>query len=291
MATYNASGIRYTRINANNTTLATSNDGAGDGVSLTITDEIKSPTKSAQITFVSVVAGLVTGSIVSGTGFANTDYFNVDDYLYYYDGSNNPILIGQIASIDVGGAQLQLTSTTSASTPTVGSLMGASYTLITDSEPFYIRIPTKVVSVDNTKQIPNLNTWRVTPSLRNSSKVLQVASRIDRYSTVGNPIVIGTTAGVDFAIQSMNTFTPTTGGTGGFWDNGSQLPQYIWLKATPLTTAASTSALSPQTMYKLSTQEFQESVITITAGTNDTVLYDAGYNVVINTGAVVVPTA
>jgi hypothetical protein len=269
MATYDASGIIYARVNANNTQIATSPDGYNNNQA--ITDAIEAPT-IADGTFGSMTT-VGTQTEITGTNSPafNTD-FNISDYVYWIDNTGTPILLGQVASFVVGyeSSKMLLTGIAS-STPVGNPLLGGSNYLITASESVYIRIPTVAASSTAT-QIPNFAFWRQS----NGYNITSV-SKLEQYSTIGSPLQIFTPApqNVSFTIQVMNVFVPITSANNTYWSSADAFPQYIWARLTPVSN--SSSALSSQTMYKWSTQELLEG-ITITANFPQASLVAAGYS-------------
>lgn len=275
MANYSAL-IEYARINSNNTLLAQSNDGAGDGNVTTITEVIDGPTNSGKFISPTVVPA---GTTVTCTSDVSTT-FEEGQYLFYFDASANPILIGQIDNI--------ATSVITLTADIIGSgaamlnkQLGSSYGLISANEEFYIRVSTSVISGSNGSSVymPNISNWRNTPSLRNSSTVRNSVSNIVQYSSVGVPLSIDPTQSiVNFTISPTNQFLSINNG-GNFFSNTNQLPQYIWLRATPIPNTGQTSGFNPSTMYRFTTNEFMENAVIATINTPFGTLYDAGYNV------------
>ena len=263
--------ITYARVNANNTALATSNDGKGNGAS--ITEVIASPTHS-ELT----VSGTPTGTTVVASATV-VGVFEAGQYLFYWDASANPILIGQIESISTSTITLVSTILGTGGDMTNREL-GVSYSLITGNEQFYIRVKTsKTTTATGFILMPNFQTWRVNPSQREVSTIRVNQSKIERYSDVGTPVSIASpVVGVNFKVQTVNTFLSNNNGLTFFasWD---QFPQYIWLLATIIPSDATSSALLQSTMYRFTTNDFMDQVITVTANTPNATLYDAGYNV------------
>ena len=199
--------------------------------------------------------------------------------MFYWDASANPILIGQIESISTSTITLVSTILGTGGDMTNREL-GVSYSLITGNEQFYIRVKTsKTTTATGFILMPNFQTWRVNPSQREVSTIRVNQSKIERYSDVGTPVSIASpVVGVNFKVQTVNTFLSNNNGLTFFasWD---QFPQYIWLLATIIPSDATSSALLQSTMYRFTTNDFMDQVITVTANTPNATLYDAGYNV------------
>ena len=261
--------ITYARVNANNTALASSNDGNGNGAS--ITEVIAAPTHSTL-----TVSGTPSGTVVVASATV-AGLFEEGQYLFYWDAFANPTLIGQIASISTSTINLVSTILGTGGDMTNREL-GVSYSLVTGNEQFYIRVKTsKTSTTTGFILMPNFQTWRVNPTQREQSAIRTTQSKIERYSNIGTPVSIASPiVGVNFRVQTVNTFLSTNNGL-TFFANWSQFPQYIWLLATIIPSDATSSALLQSTMYRFTTNEFMDQAITVTANTANATLLDAGY--------------
>jgi hypothetical protein len=255
--------IQYYRVNATNTAIATSNAGTGQP-----TEEILAP----------VVGGTyASASGVTITGQAGSDFsaLAVNQYLYYTDISGNYNLMGQIASIDIGGLDLDLYAAPIGTTPTAGATLSGSFALITNTEPVYMRIATEVVN--NTVNIPNFTTWRTSSNVTTGTNNIAVTQLL-RVSNVGTPVSIaGATENIPFTIQTMNQFTLASGASTAvrYFPTTASFPAYIWIKITP---AITNNSLASKTMYRLTTQEFILALNCL-VNTPLATLQDAGYNI------------
>jgi hypothetical protein len=277
MATINnySATIDYARINPNNTLLSQSNDGNGDGSGLTISEVIDAPANSGKFISPTVTP---SGPTVTCTSDVSAT-FEAGQYLFYFDASANPILIGQILSIATNVITLT-TNIIGVGSAMLNKEIGGSYSLITSSESFFIRISTSVVgsSGGSTVLMPNFSTWRTTPSEGVSSTVRSDISSILQYSNVGNPVTIATSQpNVQFTIITQNVFTSPNNGTTYFNSTG-ELPQYIWLRANPIPSLGQASGFNPSTMYRFSTNEFMGNAISATVNTPAGTLRNAGYS-------------
>jgi hypothetical protein len=263
--------ITYARVNANNTALASSNDGNGNGAA--ITEVIAAPTHSTL-----TVSGTPSGTTVVASATV-AGIFEAGQYLFYWDASANPILIGQIASISTSTITLVGTILGTGGDMTNREL-GVSYSLVTGNEQFYIRVKTsKTSTTTGFILMPNFQTWRVNPTQREQSTIRTTQSKIERYSQIGTPVSFASPiVGVNFRIQTVNNFLSSNNGL-TFFANWSQFPQYIWLLATIIPSDATSSALLQSTMYRFTTNEFMDLAITVTANTANATLRDAGYSV------------
>lgn len=280
MANYSAT-IDYARVNANNASLAQSNNGAGDGNNLTISEVIDAPSNSGKFISPSVVP---SGTTITCTSDVSTT-FEEGQYLFYFDASANPILIGQIDSISTNVITLTANINGSGAAMTNKEL-GASYSLISASESFYIRVSTSVVSSSggSTVLLPNIAGWRTTPSSGTSSTVRSAVSSIIQYSNTGNPVIIsGSQVQIQFRVETTNVFITSSNAT--YWNAAAELPQYIWLLATPIPSVGQSSGFTPSTMYRFSTNEFMENAVSATVNTVAATLSSAGYSNIINTNA------
>jgi len=261
---YTASPINYYRVNANNTSIATSNSGA----SASPTEEIAAPTPTSG-TLVSVVGTAVTGS---GTAFETN--FDQGQYLYFINGNGNYILIGQIGSI---GSQTSITLTAAASNAvTAGTVLAASYALITSNESIYIRIPTGAGPTPTTRYLPNFTAWRLGNGDNDTS-----VSQLQQVSVSGEPLTAQTpqATNIPFTFITMNIFTPAgqISGVTTYWSTNNDFPTYIWIKITPR--IGSSTNLSSQSLFRFTTTD-QQPKITVSPGTTQTALSTAGYNFV-----------
>lgn len=261
-----SSEVKYYRINANNTAIATSNDGTG---STAPTEEITAPVLGG-----TYVSGGSTANIVGAA--SGTQDFNdlaLNQYLYYIDGTTGAyVLMGQIQAI--GSATALTLYATSLAVPTASASLVGSFFLITNTESLYLRVAcsTTEATVPGTTLIPDFSAWRTSVNGTNNTSI----TNLERISNVGVPVSTASpTESIPFTIQTMNVFTTGRGNTASFWPPGTSLPSYMWIKITP---ASSNNNLSSKTMYRFTTQE---SFNGIQVGNNTSLatLQGAGYNV------------
>lgn len=270
MASYIAT-IDYARQNQNNSSLASSNDGAGDGSGAVITEIIQAPTSTGKFVTGAAPSGnqVVCTTSVEGTFFPG-------QFLFYFDAVGNPTLIGQIDTV--------VTTTITLTANIIGSganmtnkELGASYTLISTLESFYIRIGTSVVSGSggSVVYLPNVNSFRTVPELAGINN--STLSSIVQYSNYQNPLSIAVAGQqVNFRVASRNQFIQSS--PGFFWTNANQLPKYIWLACDPVRNSASLSGFAPSTMYKFMTDEFMQNALEVTIDYPAEFLVEAGYS-------------
>lgn len=271
MANYNTS-VNYYRINANNTSLATSNSG---GTANQPTEEIAPPVPGC--TYSSTSGFEITGAAIALPA-SDFDSFATGQYLYYIDGVTGAyVLMGQIETID-SPTQVTLSAAPTGS-PTAGDTLVASKFLVSTVERFYIRVATEIEGTAGTNRanLPLLTQWRSNAALTSVNN--QNITKLTRISSVGLPLTAAATEeNIPFTLSSQNQFT--AGGTRGeatYWANVSDLPNYIWLLAT-ITVSQNANALASKTMFRFSTEE---TVTALNVGLETTLqqLQAAGYNV------------
>ncbi len=237
------SQINYYRINTNNTTIATSNAGAVGGLSPT--EELAPPTAAGTYS-----TGDGTTTITNQTvgGFST---LSVGQYLYYIDsGTGEYVLMGQIESIASPATTVTL-SANSTGSPAVADVLAGSFSLITITESIYIRIATQASGTTNIV-IPDFSQWRTNGNNDTGTNNSDITS-LEQISSVGSPISPATAIQIPFTIRTMNNFTYGTGNNSNrAWPQTTDFPSYIWIRATPATTA---STLASKTMYRWTTQD------------------------------------
>ncbi len=259
--------VEYYRINANNTQLATSNSGTGNGSAPT--EEITTP----------VAAGTVaSASTTTVTAQAATlGALSPGQYLYRISGTTGEyILMGQIDTIAGNFLSLTLTANFTGGAVTAGETLAGSYSLVTTTESIYMRIAT--IQVNDTIVIPDFRQWR--NDANNDTGLNNTTyTTLEQVSAVGSPITpLGSVVPIPFTIRTMNVFTyASQNSVQRAWASTGQFPSYMWIRVTPSNT---TSSLASKTLYRWTTQEsFPDK--TYGAGTNGPTvanLQAAGYN-------------
>lgn len=266
---YVASPIKYYRINANNTAIATSPGGNSGNP----TEEITEPTQTSG-TFNTYSNPTITGS---GTTFL--DDFSEGQYLYYIDNNGNYILVGQIAAI---ATQTSLTLTAAATnTPTASSILAAAYALITNNESIYVRIP-GVTAGANAWNMPRFSAWRQGNGLNNTS-----IAQLQQMSVSGTPLTNASPSPVNipFTFVTMNIFTQsgTVNGVPTYFATDSDFPQYLWIKVTPQ--IGTSTSLSSKTLYRFTITESQPDLLVGLNTTKTTLSGVGGYTFPAASGA------
>jgi hypothetical protein len=272
MANYNTS-VNYYRINANNTSLATSNLG---GTANQPTEEIAPPVPGCTYSS-GAGAGPIIGVAIT-TPASDFNSFAVGQYLYYIDGVTGAyVLMGQIETIN--SATSVTLSGTSTGSPTAGETLVASKFLVSTVERFYIRVATEIEGSAGTNRanLPLLTQWRAENNLNSVNN--QNITKLTRISTVGLPLTAAPTEeNIPFTISSQNQFTTgNTRNAATYWANVSDFPNYIWLLAQ-VVQGQNANALASKTMFRFSTEE---TVTALNVGLETTLqqLQAAGYNV------------
>lgn len=260
--------VNYYRVNANNNVVATSNSGA-DG---TPTEEITMPVSGGGYASGYGIT-TITGQTLPASTFQN---FSPGQYLYFTDSTTgNYVLLGQIDTIDSASSPQTITLTslvTATSVPIAGDVLSASFALITNNEPFFIRLATETINATQ-KNIPDFATWRVNANPNSTNTTTY--SRLEQVSAQGTPLVPQSAVNIPFRFVTMNIFTQ--GATSSVrWNNSESLPSYIWIKVTPQLSATN-SQLASKTMYRFTTEESIPALI-VGVGTANTVLSAAGYS-------------
>jgi len=267
MPNYSAT-VNYYRVNQNNQAIATSPSGASGSP----TEEIAAPNASEGY-FASIAGNVITGSTSPATTFDTS--FAPGQYLYYIDNTGEYKLVGQIDTItDFQTLTLVNGSLIVANTPAANDVLAASYSLITSTESFYIRVSVDKTDVGLqpfTAYIPNLSLWR-----QSASEAAENNTGITSLQAVSNVGVPSSEApsftNIPYTLTVQNVFTPGQPvlSSPTSWRNFSDIPDFIWLLANP------TVDLSTTTMYRLSTEEYLEAIVA-TVPTLNSVLRTAGY--------------
>ena len=262
MGTYNSS-VNYYRVNANNTNIAITNSGVGSP-----TEEIAAPLTAGTYSMGSGV------NITGETPGSDFNQWSAGQYLYFIDNNGVYRLLGQINTIPTSST-LTLVANAIIYSPAiaVGMPLAASYSLVTTTESFYIRVSTQLTGGGlsaGEANIPLMTSWRTqnTASAPNNTSV----TKLERVSNVGTPVSnAASVANVPFTLRVMNVFSSNTGFT-RLWPN-QDFPEYIWIRADLTPTGAS---LAGQSMFRITTEETIEA-FKVTSNTTPQQAFDAGY--------------
>ena len=268
------SQVKYYRINANNTAIASSN--SGDGVP---TEELAAPLAGG-----TYASGSGTNTITNQTVGAFS-VFSPGQYLYYIDSTTGDyVLMGQISAIGSPATTVTLTGNSiNAVAPTAGTTLAASYSLVTITEPIYMRVKTDKTSLVNQVVIPNFRTWR-TDGNNDTGLNNEDVTKLVQISNVGTPVSnASSVVTIPFTIMTMNNFTYGTGANASkAWPNVTDFPSYMWIKVTP---ANADKSLASKTLYQWITQETFDGIAASAGSTGLTAaqLQGYGYNTTANT--------
>lgn len=268
------SEVKYYRINAVNTGIATSNSGEGNP-----TEEITAPIAAGTYS-----SGTGTTTITNQTvgGFGT---LSVGQYLYYINPSGNYVLMGQIASIASPATTVTLTSNSiEAVAPTAGAALAGAYSLITTTENIYIRVKTDKTSQSPNLVIPEFSKWRTSGNITTGVNNPNITT-LEQISNVGTPVSnAATITPIQFTIQTVNNFTFTTGSTPRAWPNTTDFPSYIWLRVAIVNNGVP-APLASKTLYRWTTQESFDGVTAQANQLTVAQLQALGYNVTGGTSA------
>jgi hypothetical protein len=275
MSNYNST-VQYFRVNANNTAIATTNNGVGSN---SPSEEITAPVLGG-----TYVSGGSTANIVGAA--SGTQDFNdlaLNQYLYYIDGTTGAyVLMGQIQAI--GSATALTLYANSLAVPTASASLVGSYFLITNTESIYFRIATEIGGNAgvNRVNLPDFSFWRTSSNVTTGVNNPGI-TKLEQISNVGFPVsTAASVQNIDFTIQTMNVFTAGSGAnSSNYFPSTAAFPTYIWIKITPATT---NNNLASKTMYRLTTEESfprlsLSSGLAIGINTPLSVLQTGGYNI------------
>lgn len=176
---------------------------------------VASITSNTSLTLTAAAEGIPTGgdtlaintNVITGVGTEFTTQFAAGDYLFYYDASGNPNLIGRIASTP--SVNTQITLVDNWTVDITNKYCGGINVIASGSESFLIRIPVVpqgsfVNGYPTQVFLPNWNSFRLTPDRTSYND--DTVSSIATYSLVGNPSVPGGVTQVPYSISPLNIF-------------------------------------------------------------------------------------
>lgn len=273
MPQYNVSDIVYARVTPANLAIATTNNGGTD--SSTVEDIIKPITLAT-----GKITSNVSTNLITGTETTFRSQFVAGQYLYTYDGSGNPELIGRVLSVS-NDTTILLTDVALLTRNL--KYAGASQTMLRGSDNILVRIPV-VVAARNSNGIatqaylPNWNEWRTPENTLGSNGYNNPdSSNLVRYSNPGNVLSIDTTVGpennVQFTIIPLNQFSNGSSAD-VVWNLGS-IPNFIWAQINPY--GDNGVEMSQNTMFYLFTKTVFENGLLVTTNFSRKSLQLAGY--------------
>lgn len=271
------SGIAYAQSTPEN--LAVANSATG-GTATSLTNIIAPVSLETGKIYFTQGNTAVTGI---GTEFSND--FNEGDFIYYYDRiTASPALVGKVAAVG-GNTGITLTEGAPVTIDSADAVYcGKTTSLLSPQDNIIIRIP---VNRDHSGNfyLPFWANWRQKSGANVGFNDL-TASRLERYSAVGNPA-----SPVSPPLENvLYTITPLIAGwnkyvqTEGreqvvrYFADASTIPTFAYALVNPFGTG--NTNLSPNTLFKLfANQSFAQNCIQATTGYLATELQAAGYPV------------
>lgn len=265
--TYTATGITFAKATEANLAIANTQSGVG-----TLTDVIAPVTlATGTITTANPATTAITGV---GTDFEND--FAVGQYMFYYDETGEPALLGKIATVS-GPGSIVLTANAS-TTLTNATYCGMAETILATSDNILIQIPV-VPNGQNSVTLPNWGAYRNTVTGFNNT----AGSNLEQYSLVNAPQTQATppltpipyTVTPVYNFQSYNTIVNGREVVRLFSDTPF-FPSFCYAVFNPY--GQENSVLAPNTLYKLfASESFQLNGIKVTTAFDPALLAQAGY--------------
>lgn len=263
--TYTASGIVFARATEQNLKIAATPTGAG------ALDQVVQP-----VTFATGKITATNASVsITGTDTAFLSEFAVGDYLFYYNQTGDPVLVGKIATIS---NDVSLTLATAFPGSTVsGKNCGMMNVVAGGLDNFIIRIPTQVDTGTKTCIIPNWSKF-VSPfakNIDNIGNIFPANLNLQQYSNINSPQVAANPA-----VNISATLSPIR----AEWaDNVKQLfpstesfPQFCYALINPYGNSA--TQLPSNTLFKLfANQSFDLNGVQVSVNEDPNNLGPYGY--------------
>ena len=253
--------------------------------SLTLTEEADNvPTVGASL--------FVNTNIITGVDTTFSTDFTAGDYLFWYDSSGSPTLIGRVSITPSSNFQLQLVSKWT--TPIVNKYCGGINVIVNGAESFLVRIPVipngAIVNGYPTKVfLPSWDSFRITPGNSASYNNTNVSS-ISTYSIVGGPSEIGPVPNpqIPYSLFGLNIFNTTASPTTAdptrriLWPALSQFqnaafPNFVFALFNPFGNNQGQN-MAQNTMFKFLCAEELQGFIAV-ANTTAATMVSYGYGV------------
>lgn len=259
--TYTASGIVFAKATDANKAIAQTQSGVG-----TLTDVIN------PVTFAQGKITTTNGSTaVTGVDTIFLSNFKAGQFLFYYDKSGDPVLVGKIASIS---SDVSLTLTSNAPSTQTNVNCGMVSVVLGLTENFLIRIPVPIDTLTNTAILPNWNAYKnLTTGFNNTT-----SNNLEQYSAVNAPQTIGTAVNIPYTITPLYNFQSFQTTIGGqqvtrLFQSAANFPQFCFAELNP-----NGEALPANTLYKLfASERFELNGINVTTSYIPSLLTQAGY--------------
>lgn len=236
--TYTASGITFAKATDFNMRVAMTEDG------------IK-PLESV-ITPVTFATGKISVSIssqtVSGTDTVFTVDFTVGDYLFYYNSTGDPVLVGKISTISNDTTLTLVTAFPGSSIS--GRNCGKMNVVAGGMDSFIVSIPTQINTQTKSCIIPNwsayVTSFKVTPS--SIGDINPTLLNLQQYSNVNNPQVAANPA-----VNIQSTLLPIKAEwritNQKLWQSTEAFPAFCFALINPY--GDTTTGLASNTLFRM----------------------------------------
>lgn len=225
--------------------------------------------------------------VITGVNTQFVSDYSAGDYLFYFDASGSPILIGKIAT--VSDAQLVLTE--KATVNVVNKSGGKVNVVVNGSESFLIRIP--VVPNSGGVFLPNWDSFRISATATSYNN--ENVSSISTYSVVGNPAIPGSVTQAPFTFTPTNTFVAVPQPTAAnpqnrviFPSPNPVYPNFIFALINPYGAQADVN-LAQNTMYQFECVDVIDGFLTGANTPVSTMLANGYSEGQFNQGGIVIP--
>jgi hypothetical protein len=217
---------------------------------------------------------------VSGIGTDFTDNL-AGQYLYYYDDTGVPELIGKVLSVS---SATSLVLTADATITKADVYYGFTNTVVGRRENILVRIPVIVQSGGGSVIMPYWNNFRASGSGSNLRWSNNAANgNLERYSTIDSPTVpISPAVNIPYTITPKYGYVPEAINNGGprpitvYFLNSAAFPQFCFALLNPY--GDSNNPIPANSLYKLfASERFELNGIVVSPNYPVSTLQEAGY--------------
>jgi hypothetical protein len=217
---------------------------------------------------------------VSGIGTDFTDNL-AGQYLYYYDDTGVPELIGKVLSVS---SATSLVLTADATITKADVYYGFTNTVVGRRENILVRIPVIVQSGGGSVIMPYWNNFRAGGSGSNLTWSNNVANgNLERYSTIDSPTVpISPAVNIPYTITPKYGYVPVTVNNGEvgpfqiYFQTSAAFPQFCFALLNPY--GDSNNPIPANSLYRLfASERFQLNGIVVVPNYRVLTLKEAGY--------------
>lgn len=193
---------------------------------------------------------------VTGTATNFKRDFSVGDFLFYYDRiTNEPVLLGQIATITTDNAM----TLASGSPVTISAAVncGKTKVVISNQDQILMRVPVIRLDGGNQFALPNWAQWLQNPPGKYGDPNDSDTNNLNRYSLVNNPAVVAQAPiqNLPYSIRAVFNWPRVASGDDSlYFTTAANIPNYAF--ALLDRTGVSGADLAPNTLYKLMAKEF-----------------------------------